>query len=301
VKNIFITGSAGCVGHYLIDELLKESDNKLYLLIRDPQKAKFDLSKVELIHDDFRNIKKYSGLLKEMDAVVHLLADWGTQVGNFDATIDLFESLDPSRCKKVIYFSTASILDKDNRPDPQVLKCGTEYIKGKYRMYEYLKNSPLFDRTDILFLTWVLGGDGRHPYSHAATALRSAIKWLWLIRFFSSDLRFHYIHAADIASITALLLKKGGASEYTLGNKVITAGELVKELCAYFRVASPFRLNLTKRTADLIGRLFNKKLGDWDKYCLKTYHQEYRTVDPSVFGLERRYPQLKKIFEEIFR
>lgn len=301
VKNIFVTGAAGSVGHYLIDELIKENDYKLHLIIRDPGKARFDLSKVDLIQDDFRNIKKYSSLLKEMDAVIHLLADWGTQVGNYDATVELFEALDPCRCKKIIYYSTASILGKHNKPDPAVMSCGTEYIKGKYRLYDYLKSSPFNDRTNILFLTWVLGGDRAHPYSHAASALRKLIKWLWLVRYFSCDLRFHYIHCADIASISAHLLKNDmGNKEFILGNKAITAGDLVRELCSYFKVSSPFKINLTKGTADLIGRFLDKRLAEWDKYCLKTYHQEYMTVDASDFGLERKYPELKNIFEEIF-
>ncbi|MCX5748939.1 MAG: NAD(P)-dependent oxidoreductase [Candidatus Saganbacteria bacterium] len=301
-KNVFITGAAGSVGHYLIDELRKDDGYRLHLMIRDPKKAKFDLSNIELIHDDFKNIKKYSSLLKEMDACIHLLADWGTQTGNFESTIDLFENLDPSRCKKVIYFSTASILDKNNRPDPQVLSCGTEYIKGKYKLYEHLKASPLAGRTDTLFLTWVLGGDKDHPYSHAATALRQAKKWLWLIRFFSSDLRFHYIHAADIALITAYLLKNDtGSKEFTVGNIAITAGDLIRSLCLYFKIPVRFQMSLSKGTADLIARVFDKKLGEWDKYCLKAYHQEYKTVTPSDFGLKNKYPGLPEIFEEIFR
>jgi nucleoside-diphosphate-sugar epimerase len=43
-KKVFITGASGCIGHYLIEHLIQETDWELYLLIRNPEQLKFERS-----------------------------------------------------------------------------------------------------------------------------------------------------------------------------------------------------------------------------------------------------------------
>ncbi len=123
-KNIFITGVSGCVGHYIFDLLSADPDYQFYLLVRNPQKLKFDparYSNVRIIQDDLKNIKDHGDIIAEMDFVVHAAADWGGNEGNYDYTLSLFKLIDPSRCRRIIYFSTASILGQDGQPRPRIL------------------------------------------------------------------------------------------------------------------------------------------------------------------------------------
>ncbi|HEY9703288.1 MAG TPA: NAD-dependent epimerase/dehydratase family protein, partial [Allocoleopsis sp.] len=41
-KRIFITGASGCIGHYICENLIQNTDYDLYLLVRNPQKLKFN-------------------------------------------------------------------------------------------------------------------------------------------------------------------------------------------------------------------------------------------------------------------
>ena len=59
---ILVTGSSGCVGQYTCEWLLKNTDAKLLLLVRDPKKfsAKNTTDpRIDLLIGDIRNIHKF--------------------------------------------------------------------------------------------------------------------------------------------------------------------------------------------------------------------------------------------------
>ena len=96
-KNVFITGMAGCVGHYLFDLVKDNGDYHFYMLVRSPKKILFDYSSranFTVIEDDLVNIDKHADLLKQMDIVIHIVADWGGVDGNYDLTIKMLGHLD---------------------------------------------------------------------------------------------------------------------------------------------------------------------------------------------------------------
>src|SRR3989338_5619753 len=112
-KKIFVAGISGCVGHYLFDVLCENPNYELYLLVRDPQKIKFKaqlFSNVKIIQADLKDISAHENLIKQMDQVIHIAANWGGHEENLDHSVELFNLLDPTQCQKVIYLSTASIL-----------------------------------------------------------------------------------------------------------------------------------------------------------------------------------------------
>ncbi len=294
---VFITGITGCVGHYLFDILSTNPDYQLYLLAPNPQKMKRDLAGFEVVQDSMKNISKYAGLLAQMDYVIHLAAGWGQSEPNDEHTIALFSALNPDKCKKVIYFSTASILGPDNKLVPGLDKIGTSYIKGKYSCHQKLAQLKIYDKIITLYPTWVLGGSENHPYSHATKGIKSAIKWLWLIRFFTFDLSFHFIHAADIALIVDYLLKNESAEKnYVLGNKLITAGQLISQICQYFRKRIYFKIKIP---SSLVKLLAGRRLSDWDRYCLDKKDFRYRVVNPEAFGLKSNYDTLSKVLTDL--
>jgi nucleoside-diphosphate-sugar epimerase len=302
MKKVFITGISGTVGQYLFDELMRDGGYHLYCLVTHPHKLRFEpkhYSNVTIIVDDLKNISDHADILKEMDLVVHLAAGWGTTETNYDYPLEMFQLLDPAKCTKVINFSTASILGPDNKPIREAEKYGTSYIKGKYRFYNKLPELKIYPKVTTLFPTWVLGGDKDHRYSHAASGLLNIGKWLWLLRFFSVHVSFHFIHARDIARITAYLLKnETEQKDFVLGNGLITAGQFIKEACRFFKVRTYFQVPIP---FGLVRFLAGHRLHDWDKFCMDKKHFKYNVSNAETFGFSSNLKTVEQILADLKR
>jgi nucleoside-diphosphate-sugar epimerase len=301
MRKIFITGIGGCVGHYLFDVLVKNQADQLYLLVRNPVKLKFDpraYTNVTIINDDLKNIDRHAALVRQMDCVIHLAADWAGNEGNYDYTLALLNLLDPEQCRKVIYFSTASILGPDNRPVAAAEKFGTHYIRSKYRLYQKLPELKIQPRVITLFPTWVLGGDARHPYSHALQGIKDLKKWLWLIRFFTVEASFHFIHARDIAAIVNYLLDNETKERaLVLGNAPTTARQLLREICAFYRLRVYYQIPISARLIQLLAFLLRRQLHPWDLYSFNRRHFVYQAVNAPSFGLSSDLQTIGQILE----
>jgi nucleoside-diphosphate-sugar epimerase len=299
-KKVFITGISGCVGHYLFDELSQNPEYELYLLVRNPKKLKFDYTKATIIQDKLNDIKKHAELIRQMDYVIHLAAAWGSSELNYDYTLDLFNLLDPAQCKKVIYFSTASILNEKNQLLPEAEKLGTPYIRSKYRFYKKLPELKIYPNTITLFPTWVLGGDKNHPVSHASKGIIQARKWLWLIRFFTVEASFHFIHARDIARIVRFLLENETSEKnFVLGNKNITISRFLKETCRYFKKQVFFQIPIPLTPVRILALLTGHRLHSWDLFCFKKRHFQHKTVNARHFGLSSDLQTVDQILKDL--
>ena len=54
LEKVFITGGSGCVGHYVIDQLLENPKLELHLMVRDPERLQFDYkSQPRVKHKDY--------------------------------------------------------------------------------------------------------------------------------------------------------------------------------------------------------------------------------------------------------
>lgn len=300
---LFITGIGGCVGHYLFDALITNPDYRLYLLVRDPKKLKFNPNaypNVQIITDDLTNIEKHAEMVKQMDFVIHMAADWGGNEGNYDYSLALFSLLDPYQCKKVIYLSTASILDRDNQPVEAAEKFGTHYIRSKYRFYKKLPELKIFPNVITLFPTWVLGGDEKHPYSHASSGILAMRKWLWLIRFFTVDASFHFIHAKDIASIVKFILENEVKEKnFVLGNKALTADELIRETCEFYGQKICCQIPVSLPLIQFLALITGRKLHPWDIYCLNRKHFVHRAVNAGDFGIASSLQSIPQVLKEL--
>jgi nucleoside-diphosphate-sugar epimerase len=301
-KNVFITGASGCIGHYVFEELVNNPDYHLYLFIRNPKKLRFNpaaFKNVTIVNGNMLEIQKQSELLKKIDYLIHIAAAWGSSEVNHKHALELFNELDPSHIKKVIYFSTASILGKDNKPNPTVEKIGTHYIRSKYEMFQELPKLPIYDKITTIFPTWVIGGDALHPSSHAMDGLRSARKWLKLIRFLSIDFSFHFIHSKDIAIVVKYILEnKVDKREYVLGNQAISADQLIDNLCAFYKVKRSLKFKVSS-LIKVVTKLFGWKISAWDRYCLEQRHLLYDVANPSSFGIAPAYPDINRVLEDI--
>lgn len=294
---ILVTGASGCVGHYVTEALIQETEHELYLLVRNPSKLRFDYNArpgVTILEADMRDIEKFGGILKTMDRAILAATAWGGSKEAFDVnvikTVRLLNLLSPAKCEQVIYFSTASLLDHNNQLLKAASQLGTDYIRSKYDCLSRISKLAIAPRVTTLFPTLVLGGDANKPYSHLSSGLPGVTKWIDLIRFFKADGSFHFIHARDIAQVVLYLLEhlpEPGAPRWlALGTEKTTVNQAVEEVCAYLDKKIYFRLNLSPWLANLFIVLFRIQMAAWDRFCMDYRHFTYQDiVNPSTFGL----------------
>jgi len=304
---IFLTGASGCVGHYIAESLITETQHELFLLVRNPAKFKIDYRQrdgVTLLEGDLAEIEQFANLLKTIDVAILTAACWGdpqmSQEINVNKTIALVNLLDSSYCQQVIYFSTESILDKNNNLLPQAQEIGTDYIRTKYECYNKLASLDIAPKITTVFPTLVLGGDDNKPYSHLSGGLPDISKYVGLVRWFKADGSFHFIHAKDIAQVIKYLVDNppNQPQKLVLGNRPLTVDEAIKEICDYFGIKIYFSIPLSINLANFFIKIFNIKMAEWDRFCLDNRHfthEEY--FNPSSFGLLPYYPTLTDVFK----
>lgn len=289
-----MTGASGCIGHYIVEALLQGTPHELFLLVRDPSRLKLPVvgnPRVHLVQGDLGHIGQFADLLATMDGAVLAAADWGTQNVldiNITRNLELMSLLDPQRCEQVIYFSTASILDRHNQPLKEAGEIGTDYIRSKYECHRRLPELAIYPKITTVFPTLVFGGDKDKPYSFISAGMTDVTRWLGLIRFFRADGGFHFAHAQDIAWVVRYLIDHPGDSyrEYPLGNPATTVNQAVEEACAYVGKPVLFRIPLSFWLADVIIRVFRIQMAPWDYFCIRYRHFVYsNAVNPATFGL----------------
>ncbi|MFB2934726.1 NAD-dependent epimerase/dehydratase family protein [Aerosakkonemataceae cyanobacterium BLCC-F154] len=294
---ILITGASGCIGQYIAETLIQETEHELFLLVRDPRKLKIDCDArpgINIVQGDMKYVSRLAKMLKTIDIAILTAAAWGGQQEALDVnvfkTLQLLNYLDLNVCQQVIYFSTASILDKHNHLLKEARELGTEYIRSKYEGLTRISKLPIADRITTLFPTLVIGGDEKHPYSHVSSGLPGIKKWINYIRFFKANGSFHFIHARDIAQVVFYLLKNPPNREqrnwFVLGNQPTTVNQAVEEACEYLQKPILFRLNLSPWLADIFISLFRIQMAAWDRFCLEYRHFTYTNpINPATFGL----------------
>ncbi len=314
-KRIFITGGSGCIGHYIVESLIQNTHHELYLLVRNPDKLKVDYKArpgVNLLNANLREIEQFSPLLQEINIAILAATAWGNLQEVFDInvikTIKLIKLLNPEVCENIIYFSTASILDRNNRLLRKAGEIGTDYIRSKYDCMYQLSRLENIPPLTCLFPTLVLGGDEEKPYSHLSAGLPEIIKHIGLIRWLKTDGSFHFIHAADISQVVTYLVENPPQSKelqkLILGNPKVTVNQAVEEICAYLKKRIFFRFNLAPWLIELIISVFQIQVAAWDRFCLEYRHFTYQNpINPATFQLPSYCPTVPDILRtrNIFR
>ncbi|MBO3458058.1 NAD(P)-dependent oxidoreductase [Aetokthonos hydrillicola Thurmond2011] len=295
-KRILVTGASGCIGHYLAEALIQETNHDLYLLVRNPSKLQIDTqvrSGVTVLQGDMQEISRFSDLLKTVDIAVLTATAWGgTQTFdiNVGKTLELLELLHPNRCEQVIYFSTASVLGNNNQPLKEAGEIGHDYVRSKYDCLHRMSKLAIAPKITTVFPTIVLGGDRNKPYSAVTSGIPDVTKYIDLIRFFKADGSFHFIHARDIATVVRHLIEHPPQSDephhLVLGQAQVTANQVIEEICAYLGKKIYFRIPLSLSIANLIIFLFRIQMAEWDRFCMNYRHFTYQNVvNPASFGL----------------
>jgi nucleoside-diphosphate-sugar epimerase len=295
-KRILVTGASGCVGHYLTEALIQETDYELFLLVRNPAKLQLDTQVrpgINVLQGDMQNVSQFADLLSTIDIAVLTATAWGGEQTfdiNVNKTIELMKLLDPNKCQQVIYFSTASVLDNHNQPLKEAGEIGTDYIRSKYECLHQKEKLEIAPKITTVFPTIVLGGDTNKPYSAVSSGIREVTKYINLIRFLNADGSFHFIHGRDITTVVRYLIEHPPGNnqprQFVLGQAKLTANQAVEQVCAYFGKKIYFRIPVSIALANLIIVLFRIRMAAWDKFCMNYRHFTYENaVNPSSFGL----------------
>jgi nucleoside-diphosphate-sugar epimerase len=306
-KKIFITGSSGCVGHYVLDELIGRNDLEIHLLCRDPKRLKIDLSKHANFHihtGDLKHIEKLKNTLKDINVIIHIATDWSdsdyARYLNVQQTHEMLSFCNPKLLDKIIYFSTASILGKGNKLVDAAGKHGSGYVRSKYLAYKSLQDSGWKDKTVVLYPTMVFGGEKDRPFSHITSGIIPSLKFMKWIRFIILEGRFHFIHSRDIARVTAYLIDNDTKSkELVLGFKPVTVKQAIDAICSTFEISIPFRLNISKKFIFFMAKCFRIKIGPWERHCIENSDMSYDVVNPKTYGLKAAFPTLEGLLKDI--
>jgi nucleoside-diphosphate-sugar epimerase len=317
---ILITGAAGCVGQYTAEHLYRHSDAELLLLLRDPAKLRAvprHDPRITLLVGDLRDLEPHAAAIASATRVIHTATAWGdperAQQVNVVAVKRLLALLDPQRLEQVIYFSTASILDRELRLLPEAMAFGTEYIQTKAQCLQDLEVHPLAERIVAVFPTLVFGGrvvpGDPHPTSYLTAGVKEAIPWLPLAKWLRAEASFHFIHAADIATVCAHLATtphqanpepgQGAVRRLVLGQAPITVNQAVATLVRWRRGwVPPLGLDLRGWLIEGLIKLLRIEVNAWDRFSIRQRHFVHQPVSPPErFGLTSYAPSLEAVLE----
>ena len=313
-KTLLITGSNGCVGQYLIDWFLQNTRFKLLLMVRNPDKLQSSIKnnkRINLLICDIRECSKYRDEICTSNFLIHTATAWGDPKRAHEVNIKAFEELlsmlDIQILERILYFSTASILNKDTELMREALIYGTEYIQTKYECYERLKKSIFAKKTSVIFPTLVFGGtfneEDKYPISYLTEGLKEANKWLWIARFFKINSKFHFIHAKDIAQICGFLIKNNknfetGFSKFVVGQKEISIDKALVTLLKRNGKKRYFSIPLTKGIIKILLKILPIQTTSWDTFSIQKYDFNHKPItNPETFGLTSYGKTLNRILK----
>ncbi len=253
--------------------------------------------------------------LSKVTRVIHTATAWGDPKRAFEvnikATKNLLRLLNSNLIEQIIYFSTASILDRELQPLPEAFRYGTEYIQTKATCLQELETHPLAEKIIAVFPTLVFGGrvDGKSlfPSSYLTAGLTEATQWLWLARWIKAYSRFHFIHAADIAYVCGTLAttshkqnqepRQGKIRRLVLAQPSISIDSVVQKLLYWRGMQKTPRFPLYGWLVALLLKVLPIEVSDWDRFSIKQRHFEHDPISPP-----ERFGGLShaKTIEEIF-
>ena len=307
-EQIFLTGVTGCIGHYVLNELKASFPTAtLHILVRRPERFKQDFlswDNVVMHKGDMDDVGQFKAVLAKCDYLIHIATVWGYNLAdnlriNKIRTLEMLDALEPTKVKKIIYFSTASILTQNNQLSPAAKTEGTPYVKSKYHGYLALKEHPLADKIVTLFPTVVLGGSEQHPFSHISQGLLDIKKSIRWARLFKVPGSFHFLHGIDIAKMVSISMTHDVPNDVVIGNQEITFTDAFYELAAAVKKVPLFRVILPKWIFKSLTVIFKNRIDSWGRHCLQHPHFNYNTHSPAHFNYSVAYPTLTSVIDDM--
>lgn len=294
MRQVLVTGAAGCVGHYVIEHLLELGDVRPVVLLRDPGRLREDLrARVTCIKGDLADPEPWLGHVVEVEAAILVATSWGGPLAhrvNVETTHRLVEGL--RRARRLVYFSTASVLDPDGSLDAAAPDFGTDYIRSKHAALATMPPDP---RIVPVFPTVVLGGDDRHPRSAAMEGLPALRPWRGLLARLTFEGAFHVIHAADLARLAVWLIDHPPPSgRLVVGLPALTVREVASAVARALGADDAPEWDITKGL-ELLPRVLPWKFTAWDRHCLARRNFRYPVVDLRSLTGRLDYPTVDEI------
>ena len=272
---------------------------------------------MNLLIGDLREPQRFEAELATITRVIHTATAWGDPTRahqvNVLAVKAMLQKLDPGVVEQISYFSTASILNQQLQPLPEALAYGTEYIQTKAQCLADLEDHPLADKIVAVFPTLVFGGklDGTCPFptSYLTSGLAEASRWLWLARWFKADASFHFIHAADIASICGHLATsahepnqepgQGKVRRIVMGQQAISVNQAVLTLCRWKGLRRTPRIPLWGWLIESLIRVLPIEITAWDRFSIRQRHFIHDPISPPErFGRKSFAPTLEDVLND---
>ena len=316
-SKILITGASGCVAQYTTDWLLNNSDSELFLLLRDPSKLtaiNIDNPRIKILVGDLRNLTPFQKDLSTINKVIHTATAWGDPERAYKVNViavnNLLNLLNPEIIEQIIYFSTASILDKNLRPLNEALIYGTEYIQTKAICLQELEKHSLANKIIAVFPTLVFGGSvddsSSFPTSYLTAGLEEATKWLWLARFIRAYSKFHFIHAADIAFVCGHLVtttnklsiaqNKQEIRKLVLAQPYLSIDKAIATLLDWKGMRKMPGLPLWGWLVKVLIKILPIEISQWDRFSIKQRHFIHHPItNPESLGGKSLAPTLEHI------
>lgn len=318
---ILITGASGCVGQHIAARLYRDSDAELLLWLRDPAKltaVPANDPRIRLLVGDLREVEPHRAAIASATRIIHTATAWGDPERAYQVNVVAVKALlaaaDPAVLEQVLYFSTASILNRQLQLLPEAMAYGTEYIQTKAQCLQQLEQHALAERIVAIFPTLVFGGrvdgGGRFPTSYLTAGLKEAARWLWLAKWLRADASFHFIHAADIARVCAHLATtahhpnpepgQGAVRRLVLGQPAVTVNDTVRRLCSWRHSwRPPIGVDLQGWLIEGLIKLLRIEVNAWDRFSIRQRHFVHEPVSPPErFALVSHAPSLEAVFED---
>ena len=282
-------------------------------MVRDKNKLPLSIQKnerVNLLVCDIRECDRFRKEISQVNFFIHTATAWGDPKRAYEVNIKAFEDLlrmlKKNKLEKIIYFSTASILNEKTELMREALTYGTEYIQTKYKCFERLKESSFAEKTFAVFPTLVFGGTlnkrSKYPVSYLTSGLKEVNKWLWLARFLKLNSKFHFIHANDIAQICGFLIKNHkdapykGFRKFVLGQNFIEIDDAINILLKRNNMKRYFSIPLTKKIMRTLLKVLPIQTTPWDSFSIKKYDFNHAPItNPETFKLRSYAKSLQEV------
>ncbi|CAF1459222.1 unnamed protein product, partial [Adineta steineri] len=189
-KDIFLTGSTGFLGTYLLDELLKQTDANIYCLVRSKKSTDTLQSRVIYLYGDLTlpqlglHDDQYSMLVSKMRSIYHCGADVNViksytdlRSANVLGTLELIKLACLANCR-INYISTLSVLDENDQSgyvqSKQVSECLMKQASERDLTVSILRPAFHIESPPIDVPIGQLGGTSLDAI-HALTVIRQQV------------------------------------------------------------------------------------------------------------------------------
>jgi len=247
---ILVTGASGQIGSYVLEKF----SNKYETIGVDLKKYPFkdDLEDV-VIQRDLRDYKFVRGVVKDVDAVIHLAAQvsvensWNDPAydaeNNIIATINLLKACSDCEVGKFVYTSSAAVYGNpcyipidEERPKTPISPYGVSKLTGEYY------SSVFSDRIHTViirpFNVFSARTDPSNPYSGVIAKFVSRVKRkLPPVIYGDGKQTRDFVHVKDVVDFVEIVLRRGENGEaYNVGTgretSILELAEIVMDIAS---------------------------------------------------------------------